>query len=682
MSCAAPPTYRLLDGYVGWDAEAPNGSLGLDGLGEGDALQLAIVGGGVALADLLAYLPPPALARGCGPCDWYLVTPAPGARVLRRGCDGFQPVRGTAGFPGILVAPVAIAARRHRIAVADPGAGEVRVWTQSGRRTAAVIAISQPLLVALASGNELLVVDGAGALERFGANGDPRGSFSAPLPPLSPGGAYDRIGVGNDCAVWLVTRAPAVALDGTATTSYHLWRALPGDTAFVPATIAALAAAFAPTRISAASAVGFCFAEPGPDGIVATHCWDWHGVPLAADAVAPTLPPLRERRGQLLTVAIDGGIPRCRWHRLRLDATVPLGATIEIAVSTSEEANPPSQGVASPPWQLFPAGLPHPDDWQTAPAGALDFLVDQPPGRFLFVRLRLVGDGVATPLVRRVRLDLPRVTSLDYLPPVYREDANAADFTERFLSLFDATVGDINRAIERAPALLDAGGVPEAALPWLAGFLDIVLDPAWSTAQRRAIIAAAPELYRKRGTVAGLVQTLALVTGAPPFIDELSRGRMWGALGRTTRLQGTRLYGRSRARVVLDRSPLGQAPVRSFGSVEQDPFAALAFRFRVLMPPAPGLFVDNGTDRLQRLVAAQKPAHTAATVRVGGSGFIVGVWANVGVDSVFASLPPPTLGARGNVRLSRMSVLWPGRDGRAGGAAVGATSAVGMTVSG
>jgi len=59
-------------------------------------------------------------------------------------------------------------------------------------------------------------------------------------------------------------------------------------------------------------------------------------------------------------------------------------------------------------------------DWQDGPAGSFDFLIDQPPGRYLFLRLRLVGCGAATPVVRQVRLDFPRVTSLELLPPVYR----------------------------------------------------------------------------------------------------------------------------------------------------------------------------------------------------------------------------------------------------------------------
>jgi len=101
-------------------------------------------------------------------------------------------------------------------------------------------------------------------------------------------------------------------------------------------------------------------------------------------------------------------------------------------------------------WQSFHFGVPHQRDWQTGPLGSVDFLVrQQPPGRYLFVRLRFTGGGKATPVVRRVFLEFPRKTSLDLLPPVYRDNPDAEDFSERFLSLFDASIADLDRAIER-----------------------------------------------------------------------------------------------------------------------------------------------------------------------------------------------------------------------------------------
>src|SRR5262249_7687676 len=149
------------------------------------------------------------------------------------------------------------------------------------------------------------------------------------------------------------------------------------------------------------------------------------------------------------------------------------------------------------------------------------------------------------------------------LPPVYRETPEAEDFTERFLSLFDATIGDLDRAIERGPALLDIDGVPDELLAWLGAFLDIVLDPAWDPVRRRAILHAAPDLYRRRGTVAGLIETIRLVTGATPLIEEFPLERAWGAIGRETRLGAVRLFGRAHTRFRLDASRLCEATIRS-----------------------------------------------------------------------------------------------------------------------
>src|SRR5262249_58222849 len=115
-----------------------------------------------------------------------------------------------------------------------------------------------------------------------------------------------------------------------------------------------------------------------------------------------------------------------------------------------------------------------------------------------------------------------------------------------------------------------------------------------------------------------------------------------------------RFVGRARPRLRLGSSLLHTAPPRSFGHPDADPLAAQAYRFRVLVPPG-RLLAAAQRQRLERLVASQKPAHTVASIRVGGDGFVVDNWSAVGVDTVFGALPPPVLGT--NVRLRRMRVL-------------------------
>jgi phage tail-like protein len=676
MSCPTrPATFRLLDGLVGWDVHDGTGLEGLDSVAGGVTLA-RLTPHAVSPAELLPFLPPAQLAAGCGKCAWYLVTPPP-SRLLRLVCgadpEPCQP-RPPCGLSFVAVPcldaavdAVAVAARRHLVALSDAGAGEVRVHGASGQERLAVIPVADAGPLAFTPWGELLVSTGGHhpGLFRYAIGGEPLGRWRAPLPAGTH--AIDRLGVGSDCTLWIVARDA----DGT----LSLWRATREAPEFVRAGPADLSGSFAPTMLVVAGEEGFCLRD-GPLG--PTCCFDWYGHPASAPPPMPAV--ARARQGQLLTTAIDSGTARCRWHRVRLEATVPPGTSLDVAVATSELQHPPPQGEPhhDPGWETFPAGVPHPADWDAAPQGALDYLVRQPPGRYLHLRLRLRGDGASTPIVHRVRLDFPRLTSLEHLPPIYREEPQAEDFTERFLSLFDASVGGLDRAIERLPAMLDASAVPDAVLPWLARFLDLALEPSWDASRRRALIVALPALYRQRGTRAGLSEIVRLVFDVEPVIEELASERAWGAIGRDAQLGGVRLFSRARARLTLGASALGSAPLRSVGNPDLDPLTGPAWRLRVLIP-TPGGAPRDLELRLARLLEAQKPAHTVVSTRVGGRGFVVGSWAAAGVDTLLAPLPAPVLGGpQGNTRLSRGTVLWPRRAGSRGAFAVGLSAGVGV----
>jgi phage tail-like protein len=664
VSCVdAAPTFRLLDARVGWDVAETQG---LDGFDDPSGLRLA--GAGIDPAALLAHLPPPRLARGGRPRSWWLVTDDRPSRLLRRGpcSEGWEPAWPPGCDPGLLVEAVAVAARGRRLAVADRGAGRVWVWTAGGGRLAAAIPVADPVAVAFTPWGELLVAT-ADRLLRFGPGGELRGEV-----PLPEGRRAERLAAGRGCSIWLVGRDVNGALD--------LWRATRHDPVFRPAPVADLTASLPRGGVAAVSAVGFCLTETTSGNVPVARCFTWRGCALQEREVEPADPPVFETLGQLLTLPIDSGIARCRWHRARIDADLPPGTSVELKVASGETPDPPDQGDADREgvWKSFPAGLPHPDDWQRSP-GAVDVLFRQPPGRYLFLCLRLTGDGRATPVVRRVRLDFPRVTSLELLPSVYRDDPRAEDFTERFLSLFDAAVEDLDALIDRFPVLLDGAGVDERVLPWLGSLLDVAFEPSWPAERRRAILQALPELYRLRGTPEGIARAVELVFGARPAIQELARERRWGAVGRDGRLGAVRLFGRARSRFRLGASALSAAPLVSYGDPDLDPLAAGAHRFRVLMPPGTASSPEARA-RLERLVESQKPAHTLAAIRVGGRGFVLGPGTAVGVDTVFGPLPAPVLGAAGNVRLGRASVLWAGPRGPRTGFTVGA-AAVGMQTS-
>ena len=114
MTCPpAPPTFRLLDAYVGWDEHDVCRLTGLEDPGGGIRLAFADgAPGGLRRHELLPWFPDRRLAPGCGPCAWYLAGRHRGL-LRREPCgDGFQPVWPPDCDPGLVQAPLAVAAAR------------------------------------------------------------------------------------------------------------------------------------------------------------------------------------------------------------------------------------------------------------------------------------------------------------------------------------------------------------------------------------------------------------------------------------------------------------------------------------------------------------------------------------------------------------------------------------------
>ena len=356
MSCApGPPTFRLLDHLVGWDAPAGQVS-GLTDPDDPGGIRLAPSGpAGPSRGDFLPWLPDPRLAPGCGRGALYLAGPQRG--LLRRDLcgGGWQPAWPPDCDPGLAARPHAVAARGHLLAAATPEA--VYLWRREGGQLVAVIP-GPAAALALTPWGELLVASGGSAdLSRYDLAGLPLGRIVTGMT-----GRLDALTtsltVGDDLTgtIWALTEA-----SGT----WQLWRGdRDGRGGYQPVTPDVLkAAAVNPTTLTAVTGTGFCLTEPDPHGEPVTSCFTWEGEP-EHDVFPGTI--ARQKTGQLLTSAIDSGQPRCRWHRVRVDADVPPRTSVVVTVATSEEGN------AAPD--------PHdPDIWQDAGTASADFLVDRPP---------------------------------------------------------------------------------------------------------------------------------------------------------------------------------------------------------------------------------------------------------------------------------------------------------------
>jgi phage tail-like protein len=378
----------------------------------------------------------------------------------------------------------------------------------------------------------------------------------------------------------------------------------------------------------------------------------------------PDAPPLKprddppaavathERSGSWTSGPLDSGIYRCRWHRIEIAVgALPPGSIVRVATACADEP------VSQPPQVFAPAATlcgPLLPDEPSSPRDG-DALIAQ-EGRYLWVRIELGGDGLATPRVESLRLHYPRLSALDDLPAVFSADAESRELLERILAVFQTTWEGLDATIDELPRYLDPATVPDGrrrdrALARLADWLAIRLEEEWTADHLRRILASEGERAPRRGTVAALRNAIALaVAGLPGAPSESVPGLPAIVEGFTQRerlvLGSARTAGLTRAaplaaasedaRLRLGQDRLGKARVMAGpGSPEVELLSKYAYRFSVSVPA--GWVRNEAAERmLRRAIDAERPAHVAYDLCLVEPRLRVGVQSALGVDSVIA----------------------------------------------
>lgn len=251
--------------------------------------------------------------------------------------------------------------------------------------------------------------------------------------------------------------------------------------------------------------------------------FDSSGEPVANPAPDPA--PRYPSSGTWIGAALDSGIAECVWDRIQVGVQLPPRTGLLIETLTAETELDAETLRDSPHWRpaLSLAGGPE-GTGASAQSQAWtdpDFMLTAPPGRWLWLRLKLSGDGSATPKLSRIQIDFPRIGLTRYLPAVFVREPVSAEVLARFLAIFDRTFRSIETQIDTQARLFDPRSAPAGGasdfLGFLAGWVGISGIGALPLARRRELIREAPRAYAWRGTPFGILRTLYLALGIGPW---------------------------------------------------------------------------------------------------------------------------------------------------------------------
>lgn len=319
------------------------------------------------------------------------------------------------------------------------------------------------------------------------------------------------------------------------------------------------------------------------------------------------------RSGSYVSEQLDSKLQSSQWHRLVLDAQIPAGGRILLSTYSSDRPLADYE-LSEISWSEPMLLAPEP------PFNQPEMLIQSGPGRYLRLKVELLGDGYSTPFIRSMQLFGLRQSALHFLPPPYQQDTQSAYFLDRWLSYFDTIYDEIRFLLHDFSRYLDPYGVPAGPfLQWLGSWFDWQFLAQWPEHLRRDMIKHSMHFFQLRGTVSGLRQMLQWHTGLtgdqPQFIEHFR----------------LRHYNAS-APLYIAGMPLAPA--------EQQ----LSHYFTVLLP-ASVVADDDALQQVLRLIEAQKPAHTGFELRVFNTGLRIGKQSAIGLDTWLGHYPSAPLGA-------------------------------------
>ncbi len=193
------------------------------------------------------------------------------------------------------------------------------------------------------------------------------------------------------------------------------------------------------------------------------------------------------------------------------------------------------------PWDQERTFVFHGEQWPTG--GPLRFPLHGIDATHVWLMIRLyASDHRPIPTLKTLQVLYPNISYSKYLPAVFQENSTGAQHLRNLMTVIESVFGEQDKELSQLPEKLDPRTAPSEWLPYLLRWLGLPIASELDTKAQRALLIAAPELLRWRGSLKALNDLLVLLVGSEFRLFDLGAGPApWSLPHGTHRNYGARL---------------------------------------------------------------------------------------------------------------------------------------------
>ena len=240
------------------------------------------------------------------------------------------------------------------------------------------------------------------------------------------------------------------------------------------------------------------------------------------------------QNGVYISSAFDGEEIEINWHRLRLEMDIPENSQVRLKAYASDSLTvtmPAGFSMAGESCELDEYLL-DPDIDTKEKLMLFDVLgaklFENPKdaclyslkGRYLWISIELINYEDAKTFIKKLKIEFPRISFVEFLPQIYRGGPNKDFFLSRFIAMFQSVYLDMEENIRDIPRLFNPDTVDAEFLNWLAEWFSIDYAYIWGDDKLREFLKSATYIYKMKGTKESISKIIDIYMGVKPIIIE------------------------------------------------------------------------------------------------------------------------------------------------------------------